>query len=113
LRIETATDLEQIAEPLGRDECGAGALALYEGVDDVRRAVLEDRRLVQVSIGVGQAIQNASNEVSIVGQRLAELGRLRPLVEDDNVGECAAGVCGKKIAHESNSFSTTRCAHSG
>ena len=91
-----AGDLDRVAEALGRDERGPGALALDEGVREERGAVEDVRHLAggharRAEDGLDPRDHGVVRPVG-GGEHLADLERPAVLAGEDQVGEGAADV---------------------
>ncbi len=94
-----ARDLEHVAEALGGEERGLGALALDQRVDHQRGAVVDEACGMGVELRLGEAVEHAVNQVA-VGSRALGVGDPMGIgVVGHKIGEGAANVDGNGIGH--------------
>ena len=89
-----AGDLQNVAEALRRDERRLRAAALDEGVDDERRAVIDELRLRRPQIGLAEAIENTFDEIVIGRRAFGADDFLRLAVVADQIREGPADIHG-------------------
>ena len=89
-----AGDLQNVAEALRRDERRLRAAALDEGVDDERRAVIDELRLRRPQIGLVEAIENTFDEIVIGRRAFGADDFLRLAVVADQIREGPADIHG-------------------
>ena len=94
-----AADLEHVAEALGRDEAGPGALALEERVDADGRAVDDEPAVREPRARLVDAAEHAVEEIARRAERLGGDDRAGGLVERDQVREGAADVDADSESH--------------
>src|SRR5262245_39079440 len=70
VRSITARDFQNIAEASARYQCGPGAMALDERIDDESSAVVDEGRLSRFDSGLSEAVENPAHEVVISGWAL-------------------------------------------
>ncbi len=99
-RAASAADLEQIAKPKRRHECGACAAPFQQRVDDLCGAVLEEVDFVGLDRDLAQAAQHAFREVAPIGELLAidDPGALGIVAHE--IRKRATDVGADEIGHE-------------
>ena len=106
-RPHLARDLEQVAEPVGRDEAAARDLALDDRVRRDRRRVEDEADLRRGRLAVGERpLDRVHEALGRVGRRREHLRDRDPpglLVDQGGIGERAADVDGETNAHTRSS----------
>ena len=90
-----AADGENVAAPLGGDECGLRAVALGEGIDHHRGAVHEVVDRLGRDAGFAQGVHDAVGEGRRRRGGFGETDLSGGVVEVDQIGECSADVGGE------------------
>jgi hypothetical protein len=91
-RAVDATDLVDVAEPLGGDERAGRAGPLQDGVDRNRGAVQEQPRRAELRPCLRDAALDPGDEPCRRGQRLPETQLPGVLIERGDIGEGPAHV---------------------
>jgi hypothetical protein len=99
LQEVAATDLEDIAKPLGRDEARARPLVLEERVDPDRGPVDDEPTVRQLHSGLIDAAKDALEKLARRAEGLGGHHGARGLVERDEVCERAADVDADPESH--------------
>ena len=94
-----ARDLQHVAEALGGDERGLGALALDQRVDDQRGAVIDEARGGRIEFYLAEAVEDADNQVFVGGRALGVDDPVVVVVIRDEVGKGAADIDGHGKGH--------------
>jgi hypothetical protein len=87
-----ATEFEDVAKPLGRDQPAAGDLALEERIGRRRRAVDDGPHLIEADTGLGEGGEDAEGLVVRGRRHLGDADVAGRLVDQQQVGKSAADV---------------------
>ncbi len=96
-----ASDLEDVAEALGRDEARPGPCSLEERIDADGRAVDDEAAVRELRARLVDAAEHAVEQIARRAERLAGGDGARGLVEHDQVREGAADVDADSLCHAS------------
>ena len=94
-----ASDFEDVAETFGRQQGRFGSIALEQGIDHKRRAMLHESCVVCVKFGFAYAVKYSVAQ-SIVGRGALGVGNCARLdIARDEVGEGAANINCNNVGH--------------
>jgi len=96
-----APDLDQIAKSLGRHQSGLGTVALKQRVDDQRGAMADQRHIARRNFRLGEARQNAFDEIAVGSRTLGISDRAGLMIERNQIGKSAADIDGNGVRHSS------------
>ena len=94
-----ASDFEDVAETSGRQQGRLGSIALEQGIDHKRRAVLHKSCVVCVKFGFADAVEYGVAHPTIRRRALCVGNCARLDIARDEVGEGAANINCNDVGH--------------